>query len=129
MDVIVTAKETASYSCRRRPGFINFPPAILSLIYKKRHLWYKSQKSGDRTQYYGSRNQCRQAIKKFSAGCERSLVNSGNLKTFYKYMNLKLGRSNNVADNMGLGSHSASESIEIFLQNLPGISLHVNIQM
>ena len=114
MNVIVTAKERASYSCRRRPGSINFPPAILSLIYKKRHLWYKNQKSDDRTQYYDARNQCRQAIKKNSVDYERSLVNSGNLKTFYKYMNLKLVRSNNAAENMRLGSHSASESAEIF---------------
>ena len=127
MDVIVSAKERALYSCPRRPGFINFPPVILSLIHKKRHLWYNSQRSGDRTQYYDARNQCRQAIKKFSANCDRSLVNSGNLKTSYKYMNLKIGRSNNAAEIMGLSSHSASESAEIFLQNSPRISLHVNI--
>ena len=29
-------------------------------------------------------------------------------------MNLKLERSNNAAENMGLGSHTASESAEIF---------------
>ena len=116
MDIIVTAKERASYSCGLRPGSINFLPAILSLIYKKRHLLYKSQKSGDSTQYYDVRNQCRQAIKKFSADYERLLVNSGNLKTFYKYMNLKLGRFNNTAENVGLSSHSASESADIFSQ-------------
>ena len=114
MDVIVSAKGRASYSCRRRPGSINFPPAILSLIYKKRHLWYKSQKSGDRTQYYDARNKCRQAIKKFSADYEKSVINSGNFKSFYKYMNLKLGRSKNATESMGIGSHSASESAEIF---------------
>ena len=29
-------------------------------------------------------------------------------------MNLKLGRSNNAVENLGLGSHSASELAEIF---------------
>ena len=38
MDVTVTAKQKASHSCRRRPGSTNFPPAIISLIYKRRHL-------------------------------------------------------------------------------------------
>lgn len=78
---------------RRKANARDLPHLIVKLIHKKREMWRRGKKSGDMSDYRQARNVARRAIRQFQLVQERSLLRVQNKRSFFKYLNNRLGKS------------------------------------
>jgi hypothetical protein len=78
---------------RRKGNARDLPRSIVKLIHKKREMWRRGKKLGDMSEYKQARNVARRAIRQFQLVQERSLLQVQNKRSFFKYLNNRLGKS------------------------------------